>query len=172
MPGPRGFALAINAFAGRLDRLAKDVQTEVRAGMRSIARKAAARARELTPRSDTGGPHLAEGWTVTEPPGGRTLIVENTDPRANEAIPLAGGGETSLLQILELGSRPHEIRPKRPGGVLRFVDRATGEVVFARHVDHPGTRPYSMIGIAATEAAIDVKRLADAVRALVRTRFP
>jgi hypothetical protein len=37
------------------------------------------------------------------------------------------------------GTRPHEIRPKRSGGVLRF--RIGSTVVYARHVNHPGTKP-------------------------------
>ena len=36
------------------------------------------------------------------------------------------------------GTRPHIIRPKNPGGVLRFT--MNGHVVFARSVNHPGTR--------------------------------
>jgi hypothetical protein len=37
------------------------------------------------------------------------------------------------------GTRPHRIRPRRPGGVLRFT--VNGQVVFARYVNHPGTQP-------------------------------
>lgn len=37
------------------------------------------------------------------------------------------------------GTRPHIIRPRRPGGVLRFT--VNGRVVYARFVNHPGTRP-------------------------------
>lgn len=37
------------------------------------------------------------------------------------------------------GTRPHIIRPRRPGGVLRF--EIGGRVVYARYVQHPGTRP-------------------------------
>lgn len=36
------------------------------------------------------------------------------------------------------GTRPHIIRPRRPGGVLRFT--VNGQVVYARYVNHPGTR--------------------------------
>lgn len=36
------------------------------------------------------------------------------------------------------GTKPHAIDPKS-GGVLRFVV-ASGDVVFARHVNHPGTK--------------------------------
>lgn len=37
------------------------------------------------------------------------------------------------------GTRPHLIRPRKPGGVLRFS--VQGRVVFTRLVRHPGTRP-------------------------------
>jgi len=37
------------------------------------------------------------------------------------------------------GTRPHIIRPRRSGGVLRFT--VGGQVVYARFVNHPGTRP-------------------------------
>jgi hypothetical protein len=36
------------------------------------------------------------------------------------------------------GTFPHEIRPRRPGGVLRF--RSRGMVVYATKVNHPGTK--------------------------------
>ena len=38
------------------------------------------------------------------------------------------------------GTPPHVIRPRRPGGVLRFVVGG-GQVVFTREVHHPGTSP-------------------------------
>lgn len=36
------------------------------------------------------------------------------------------------------GTFPHEIRPKTPGGVLKF--RSRGMVVYATRVHHPGTK--------------------------------
>ena len=36
------------------------------------------------------------------------------------------------------GTRPHIIRPRNPSGVLRFM--VGGQVVYARYVNHPGTR--------------------------------
>jgi hypothetical protein len=36
------------------------------------------------------------------------------------------------------GTRPHMIFPRRPGGVLRFT--VGGRVVYARYVNHPGTK--------------------------------
>lgn len=40
--------------------------------------------------------------------------------------------------FVSLGTRPHRIEPRRPGGVLRFM--VDGQVVYARYVNHPGTR--------------------------------
>lgn len=37
------------------------------------------------------------------------------------------------------GTRPHLIKPKNPGGVLRFQTR--GQLVITHLVRHPGTRP-------------------------------
>lgn len=36
------------------------------------------------------------------------------------------------------GTRPHRISPRRPGGVLRFT--VGGRVVYAKYVNHPGTK--------------------------------
>jgi hypothetical protein len=49
------------------------------------------------------------------------------------------------------GTRPHIIRPKRAGGVLRF--EIGGRVVYARYVSHPGTRPNNFL-IEALRAAL------------------
>lgn len=41
--------------------------------------------------------------------------------------------------FMEVGTRPHVIRPLRPGGWLRWV--SGGRVHFAQIVHHPGTSP-------------------------------
>jgi hypothetical protein len=48
------------------------------------------------------------------------------------------------------GTRPHIIRPRRPEGVLRFT--VNGRVVYARYVNHPGTRPNRFLLEALREA--------------------
>jgi HK97 gp10 family phage protein len=40
---------------------------------------------------------------------------------------------------VEFGTRPHEIRPRKQGGVLVF--NIGGRKVFTRKVSHPGTKP-------------------------------
>lgn len=48
------------------------------------------------------------------------------------------GSDVSYAPMVHDGTRPHQIRPKNPGGVLRF--RMGGRVVYAKVVNHPGTR--------------------------------
>lgn len=46
--------------------------------------------------------------------------------------------------FMEVGTRAHVIRPRRPDGWLRWVGD-DGRVHFARVVHHPGTRPYAYL---------------------------
>ncbi|MEV4287354.1 hypothetical protein AB0K40_17760 [Nonomuraea bangladeshensis] len=46
--------------------------------------------------------------------------------------------------FMEVGTRPHIIRPRRPDGWLRWIGD-DGRVHFARIVHHPGTRPYAYL---------------------------
>src|SRR5262245_5841986 len=58
----------------------------------------------------------------------------------------------SYAPFVEEGTRPHQIRPKRAGGVLRF--KVGGRVVYARIVNHPGTKATHFLSNAVREAAI------------------
>ena len=73
-------------------------------------------------------------------------------------------GETDLLEILEYGSRPHVIGPRKRNGRLYFYwENASpslpvvGQKIFRgfynQKVRHPGTRPYGFTRIAVAEAA-------------------
>jgi hypothetical protein len=61
-------------------------------------------------------------------------------PVVGKSVKVTSGHEASLY--VHEGTRPHPIRPRRRGGVLRFV--VGGQVVYARAVSHPGYRgdPY------------------------------
>ena len=41
-----------------------------------------------------------------------------------------------IFKYVDLGTRPHMIRPKSPDGILRF--EVDGEVVFSTYAQHPG----------------------------------
>lgn len=49
------------------------------------------------------------------------------------------GSDVFYAPYVNDGTRPHVIRPKSPGGTLRF--RMGGRIVYAKYVNHPGTRP-------------------------------
>jgi len=63
-----------------------------------------------------------------------------------------GGGRAPYAAYLEFGARPHLIRPRR-ARALRFEIR--GELVYARYVEHPGTRPMRIMARAVAEASRD-----------------
>lgn len=69
---------------------------------------------------------------------GRSIREDNT--RTTGPYSVAGGvtAHTHYAAAVHEGSRPHIIRPRRPGGWLRF--NVGNRVVFARMVRHPGTR--------------------------------
>lgn len=53
---------------------------------------------------------------------------------------------------VEFGTKPHDIKPKKAGGVLAF--KVNGKMVFARKVHHPGTQPHPYV-VPAFEAWVD-----------------
>lgn len=48
------------------------------------------------------------------------------------------GPDTPYADYVEFGTKPHVIKPKKPGGVLRF--QVNGQWVYAKVVNHPGTK--------------------------------
>ena len=88
---------------------------------------------------------------------GRTIHVAQTTPTSVEVVASA-----SYARPVEFGSRPHEITP-RAKKALRFAASASGrrltgsprkgaQVVFAKRVHHPGTRPHPYLVPGAKEA--------------------
>lgn len=60
------------------------------------------------------------------------------------------GSDVEYAAMVNDGTRPHVIRPRR-AQVLRF--QVGGQVVFARVVNHPGTRPRPFLDRALREVA-------------------
>lgn len=52
--------------------------------------------------------------------------------------------DRSYATFLERGTPPHVIRPRKPGGMLVFKS-STGQTVFARQVQHPGTPAFRIM---------------------------
>lgn len=107
----------------------------------------------------TPGEQLPDAWAVRRQnklAGAASFILENQDPRFDELVELSDGRLTNLGEMLEYGTRPHLIKAM-PGGLLAFFWPAVGRMVFARSVEHPGTKPYAMMrrgyGIAVGGAA-------------------
>lgn len=96
--------------------------------------------RKLTRRTGNYAGSFRSTTTASGPHGPR-LRIENTAKTA-DGRPLA--------PIIEHGSRPHVIRPKKAGGMLVFEIK--GETVFAREVNHPGTKPYRIMETALRRA--------------------
>lgn len=179
----------------RFDRLLKDrVQSLAGLGAQAqeylvratsnIAKAAARKAADLTPRSENAdaflqgagvgpaGGHVADAWQVEEKPAGAygvRLRVYNSHPKASQKMRLANGSVApyTLLDILEYGSKPHRIAPVNAPYLVFFWGKV-GRTVHAQVVRHPGTRPYGMLRIATLRANVDAKRALDAVRTAVR----
>lgn len=101
----------------------------------------------------------------------RTIRVESVDEREQTVRVVAGGSrEVGYAAMVEFGTRPHVIVPRRRkalawGGARRLsgsLRKGASPTRFARRVRHPGTpaRPYLVPG---AEQALREVGLADAV---------
>jgi hypothetical protein len=71
---------------------------------------------------------------------------------SSKGITFTSGSTLKYAGWMEHGTRPHVIRPKRPGGLLVFFWPKAGRTVFLRSVNHPGTRPYHYLSRGYTRA--------------------
>ena len=91
---------------------------------------------------------------------GRSIVVGRVTDTYAETVATA-----NYAAYVELGTRPHVIRPRNKK-VLRFAPRGSGRlsgsprsggsVVFARRVNHPGTKPKPYMVPGATKAVQDL----------------
>jgi hypothetical protein len=103
----------------------------------AAARETAEQAQRSAP-VDTG--QLRRSVTVgpQTTTGGRIATQVSVKPQRSPSSP----DNLDVARFTEGGTRPHVIRPKRRGGVLRWT--SGGQVHFARSVQNPGTtaRPW------------------------------
>jgi hypothetical protein len=81
-----------------------------------------------------------EAEAVRRAPGsmGTTIRAQIRSGAGGDFVGVINVRHPAALYVIG-GTRPHVIRPRRVGGVLRFT--VNGQVVYARYVNHPGTRP-------------------------------
>lgn len=153
---PNAFALA-----GVLGRLPTKIRQTAMKGINTIADQALADLKGRTPGKD-----LPKGWAAekSQTPAQYKIVLRNTDARAYKPVVLNDGRRTNLIEMLEYGTRPHEITPKRARR-LRFV--ADGRTVFTKSVYHPGTRPYAMVRYAEIRAIGKIAKLQFALAKMI-----
>lgn len=111
--------------------MAKDFLTINPRAAGALARKGAAiRVREITERTAVQARILAPGTMKQKI---RPIITGGSNPLGIVMV------EHPAASFVLGGTRPHRIYPRKQGGVLRFT--TGGKVVFARYVNHPGTKP-------------------------------
>jgi hypothetical protein len=125
------------------------VHVQARPGKVHIDRAAAARFVRTDPKIQRDmarrGDNMMSGWRGDVPPGQLSSTFRmQPGTRAGGGVTCIAGveGRTPQLGFLLFGTRPHLILP-RVKKVLRFVGR--GSVVFAKRVNHPGTRKNDFI---------------------------
>ena len=132
------FARKLEGITGRLRAVEEYI-------VREVADSALSHARALTPvRSGR-----LRGSLRIEAHGGTELHV------------VMGGSRAPYAPYVEYGTRPHVIRPRR-AEALRF--EIEGDMVYARLVHHPGTRPMEIMARAADLA---MKRVGEIARRLL-----
>ncbi len=80
---------------------------------------------------------------ITPRRSGRLLRSLRISGRLGRREIIMGGAEAPYAPYVEYGTRPHIIRP-RNASVLRFI--VEGEIIYAKVVHHPGTRPAEIMG--------------------------
>ena len=149
------------AVANIIGQLPNDIRQVTIAGINNIAKGAVSDLQANTPGKDLPKAGTSE---LTETPAQYKQTVTNKDERAYKKVTLRDGNQTNLVEMLEYGTRPHEITPKK-AKALRFV--VDGRTVYAKSVEHPGTRPYGMVRIATIKAAVKMAKLQKAVSRLL-----
>ena len=83
----------------------------------------------------------------------RESILVRRRRRGYEVV--MGGSKAPYAPIIELGSRPHRIRARRCKALRFEVD---GEIVYAKYVTHPGTKPQRIMARSISEASKALSR--------------
>ena len=104
---------------------------------KQLTETAVVRLQKLTPRSEQGPRHLADRWEYKVSQLKNDVYIQiynNATSKTQQAI----------LTYLEKGTKAHAIEPKKKARLaFIWLERAC----FAKHVEHPGTKAYRMVGM-------------------------
>lgn len=121
----------LDEFRREVDRASRELSDGIRRGVAAACAEGAEEARST--HRFQNRTHALEGsirgFVEVSTPGGASGVIEAAAQHAS---------------FVDGGTPAHEIRPRDPGGVLAF--QAGGRTVFARSVQHPGTRPDGFMG--------------------------
>lgn len=143
----------LERFARHLQRSAPYPMEEIRRGNREATDATRDAIKELTPKKEG---LTAEGVVSAFRNVGSTEVEGYI-----KALPIPGRPE-NLFEMLDQGTKPHEIRPKQAknakGKPARLMFQIGGATLFRPGVHHPGTKPYHQVarGIAAAAPARDL----------------
>jgi hypothetical protein len=117
-----------------LDKLKRDPALEY--GLRALAEQAMRYLRSLTPGSGT----MRHSWHQHFETGGDGFLKSITIDNSYEPKEVVG--------YMEWGTPAHGIDPKPENPIQRLVFfwPLLGKLIFAKHVEHRGTKPYLMVG--------------------------
>lgn len=130
------FTVDMGVFIRKMEQgMAKQVIPFASDMLAQLGEKAHANIVKLTPRTRQGRTDIKALWKMEHTRRGtvESYVIENTYRDQN------------VILWMEEGTRAHIIRPKKPGGSLRWINEASGAAIYAKVVFHPGTRAYHML---------------------------
>lgn len=136
--------------AGMFRKHASAVGTKVipfaRIAFKKFAVEAYRAVKMYTPPTRQGRTKIKDLWKMQFSRRGtiESYIIANTYPNQD------------VILWMEEGTRPHIIRPKKPGGLLAWIDEDSGQAMFAKLVHHPGTPAFQMVYHAEREMNIRI----------------
>lgn len=89
----------------------------------------------LTP----GSGKMRDSWKIE--------YERDVEGKIRKAVLYSDYEPSEVVGWMEDGTKPHQIMPKTPEDWLVFYWEVLGRVVFAKKVDHPGTKAYKMVEV-------------------------
>lgn len=99
-------------------------------------------------------PSIQEKWKGNLLDSQQSLTQDIKTFTDNDSVVV--GSTNEVLKFLEWGTAPHTIEPDTADS-LSWIDEATGNRVFAKKVEHPGTKPYAHLRSAIAKTRIEIQ---------------